>query len=385
MARVAIRVDASHVLGTGHLMRCLVLARTLRQRGCEVLMVSRSLPGHLCDWVERTHGMRVARLRGTAIAGDALPESGALGCSEEEDAAETLGILDGSGPWNAMIVDHYALGAPWERAIAPLVQRTLAIDDLANRTHAAQMLLDPNHHEDPAGRHRALVPEDCLLLLGPRYAPMRGEFVRMRHAGRRAHSGRPSILVYFGGSDRYGLTLKSLQALAAMDYPSRSVTVLVGATDPAGAHTARQAANLGYPPRIGIGANMAHLMLRADLALGAGGSTQWERCLMGLPSLVATIAVNQEACTQALHRDGYVYLMGRAEDLTADAMGKHLRFMWTHPGIRRRLSTHGRRLVDGLGASRVVDALLGGLPSPDSPVTACVPDVSGTHAAAHHG
>ncbi|MBM3258585.1 MAG: UDP-2,4-diacetamido-2,4,6-trideoxy-beta-L-altropyranose hydrolase [Candidatus Sericytochromatia bacterium] len=358
MAKIALRVDASHVLGTGHLMRCLVLARTLRHRGCEVLMISRSLPGHLCDWVERTQDIRVARLPATAIAGNARPESGALGCSEEEDAAETRGVLEDSGPWDAMIVDHYGLGAEWERAVAPLVRRMLTIDDLANRPHATRILLDPNFHVDPAGRYRALVPEDCLLLLGPRFAPLRREFVRHERVGKRTHSGRPRVLVYFGGSDRYGLTLMALRALASLGFPPRLVTVLVGATDPASAAIAREATHLGYPPMTGVGSNMPRLMRQADLALGAGGSTQWERFLMGLPSIVATIAENQEACAEALHQAGYVHLMGRADELTSDDIKRHIRTLWTHPGRRRHLALRGRGLVDGLGAGRVVDALL---------------------------
>lgn len=359
--RIAFRVDASHIIGSGHLMRCLVLARLLRQAGCSVVLVSRDLPGNMSDWVETSERLPVARLPRTQVRADARPELDALGCTEEEDATETLKVLQKGPSCDILIVDHYALSKAWESLVFPGVSRTLVIDDLANRPHSADILLDPNAHPDPVTRYEQLVTADCKLLLGPRFAPIRPSFAR-RSGQRRPHcGGRPNVLVYFGGTDRTGVTLRALEALSKLGFNREKVVPVIGATDPHRDSWLAGAESLGFSPRIGIGQNMAKLMTWADLALGAGGSSQWERCATGLPSLVATLAANQETCSRTLHEAGVLKLMGRAEDLGTEDIRRHVKFLWGHPAAMRAMASRGRALVDGHGGRRITAILLEGM------------------------
>jgi UDP-2,4-diacetamido-2,4,6-trideoxy-beta-L-altropyranose hydrolase len=356
--RVAIRVDASTVLGTGHLMRCLVLARGLRSRGCQVTLISREHPGHLADWVETSQGFPVVRLPGGAAAEGASPEEGGLGVSEAEDAEATLAWLEATGGGDWLIVDHYGLSRIWEERVRTRVPRILAIDDLANRSHSVDVLLDPNVHPDPIARYRDLVSSRTRLLLGPRYVPLRPAFRRRARDLRRKHGSGTRILVYFGGTDRGGVLQTSLQALAGLRWPAQDVLVLVGATDPRRDALLAMAQAHGYRAHLGLGQDMARLMARADLALGACGSTQWERCVMGLPSLVVTLALNQEATARTLDAMGVVRLVGSIDTLHGPDLMAQLRFLREHPAERRRMAARGRALVDGLGAERILQVLL---------------------------
>lgn len=358
MPRVAIRVDASTLLGTGHLMRCLVLARGLRVRGCQVTLISREHPGHLSDWVETSQGFPVLRLPGIIPADGANPEDGGLGVSEAEDADATIELLDAAGGADLAIVDHYGLSRPWEERVRTRVRRLLAIDDLANRPHEVDVLLDPNVHSEPSARYHDLVSSRTRLLLGPRYVPLRPAFLRRARTLRRRPGAGSRILVYFGGTDRGGILQASLEALARLQWPGRDVIVLVGATDPRREALMALSESVGYRALPGLGQDMPRLMSRVDMALGACGSTQWERCVMGLPSLVVTLARNQEATARALDSMGVVRLAGSIGDCHVPGLMAHLSELRAHPAERRRMVERGRALVDGQGADRVIQVLL---------------------------
>ncbi len=172
--KLAIRVDASTRMGLGHLVRCRTLAQELRAQGAEVRFICRAHPGHQID-----------ALAADAFATISLPappndidtgESAAaedyarwLGVPQHQDAVETLAALSGWRPdW--LVVDHYGLDVDWAQLLRPHVGRILVIDDLANRLHDADLLLDQNYATDGARRYAGLLPASALTLIGPRYA-----------------------------------------------------------------------------------------------------------------------------------------------------------------------------------------------------------------------
>jgi UDP-2,4-diacetamido-2,4,6-trideoxy-beta-L-altropyranose hydrolase len=351
---VAVRVDASAGIGTGHVMRCLSLADGLRSRGARVSFVSRTLPAHLATIVE-THGHDLRALDGTA-AGDMVeepPHSAWLGTTQAADAAATARALAGLR-YDWLVVDHYALDARWETPLRASAARIVAIDDLADRVHDCDVLLDQNLHADGARRYAGRVPPHCELLLGPRFALLRSEF-RVARDGCAARAGDVRrVLVSFGGTDPSNETGSSIDALAATLPALAHVDVVIGAGH---AHRALiEAACLRHGYACHVQSNrMAALMAAADLAIGAGGVSTWERCCVGLPAVSVAVAPNQVDVVEHAARRGLVYAIDAP--LSASRLGVHLRAVADNASLRRRMSQAGLDVVDGRGVDRVVDAM----------------------------
>ena len=323
--RVAIRTDASRRIGTGHVMRCLTLAQALREGGADVLFLSRELDGHLCDRVEQA-GFAVARLRTPAkarSAGNRTAHAHWLELDWRDDASECLAALGGRGPADWLVVDHYALDARWHEALAPAAPRVLVLDDLADRPHACDLLLDPSLPAS-AERYAARVPEGCGLLLGPDYALLRDEFIEAR-AKVRARSGAVRrVFVSFGGIDAGNHTGKAVEAIRQLGLKA---DVLAGRS------------------------NIAELMAAADLGVGAGGVMAWERIAVGLPSLAVVVAANQAHSVAGLAQAGCV------EPCAPDELHQRLAALVARPERLHEMSARCLALLDGRGARRVARAM----------------------------
>jgi UDP-2,4-diacetamido-2,4,6-trideoxy-beta-L-altropyranose hydrolase len=312
--RVVIRSDASQLIGTGHMMRCLTLAGYLTEAGANVSFVCREWPGDVIHLVA-ARGYRVHRL--PPVAGfdldEAKPDDYAawLGVSQTEDAAQTSGALrseEGVVDW--LVMDHYGLDRTWQKLIYSQVDRILVIDDLANRSHECDLLLDQNYYLDLETRYDGLVPKQCRKLLGPQYALLRPEFPQAR-ARLEPKDGRVSrVLIFYGGCDATGETLKTLEALSRLQPQGVTFDVVAGVSNPRRDEIARrcdQITEVRFHPRID---NMAETMLQADLALGGGGTTTWERCYLGLPTITVEVAGNQRVALEALASRGAVWNLG---------------------------------------------------------------------------
>ena len=351
--KVAIRVDASTAIGSGHLVRCLTLAGALRTRGAEVLFICRALPGDLSGMVE-SQGFRRLQLAEPdvgAVADPAPPHAGWLGVPASGDAAETAALLAAELPdW--LVVDHYGLDVRWEAALRPLAGRIMAIDDLADRVHDCDVLLDQNYWHERPGRYDGLLPAHCLGLLGPRFALLRPEFQAARaYAGGRTRDGKVArVLVFFGASDTANATLKTLQALR-MVAPALAVDVVVGLNNPH-RDAIRAAAAAMSDARCHDYVEMAALMTAADLYLGAAGTTTWERCCLGLPSLVLALNAAQAAAIAELEQAGATCLLGLADEVSVDALAAAIGRALAWPGHLSRYSRITMALVDGCGAQR---------------------------------
>jgi UDP-2,4-diacetamido-2,4,6-trideoxy-beta-L-altropyranose hydrolase len=167
--KVAIRVDASSQIGTGHFMRSLTLADALKQRGTQIRFVSRHLPEHLRSMLmEKGHEFAMLDSAKSNVPLDELAHAQWLGVSQAQDAADSIQALS-DGAWDWLIVDHYALDGRWESALRGTIKKIMAIDDLADRQHDCDILLDQNFYSDIDERYVGKVPESCQLLLGPRF------------------------------------------------------------------------------------------------------------------------------------------------------------------------------------------------------------------------
>ena len=313
---VAIRVDSSEQIGSGHLMRCLTLAEQLRKQSAEVHFICRDLVGSMHALVY-DHDFRL-HLLPRHEANPALTGYAAwLTVPQTVDAEETEAILHQLRPVERLVVDSYALDAAWEQKMRPLVREIFVIDDLANRPHDCDVLLDQNFYREMRHRYDGLVPPDCKLMLGPPHALLREEFYAAR-AHLRERDGRlRRILVFYGGSDATCETEKAIHALLQLYLPSVDVDVVVGGSNPhcmiieeiCAAHDL-----FHYHCQV---SNMAELMANADLGLGAGGTTSWERCFLGLPTIVTAIAENQFEVCRDCAEAGLIHYLGKWDEVTA--------------------------------------------------------------------
>lgn len=362
--RVILRCDASPAMGAGHVARCMALARALRGRGAQVELLARQLPPRIREHYVDGHGVTVHLLPtpadNGADPGPALTHASWLDTPQSADARACLAAMS-SGPRPAwLVVDHYALDVRWEAHVRPAADGLLAIDDLADRVHDCDLLLDQNLHAantDPAGRYAGKVSARTELLLGPRYALQRPEFATARQA-RARHDGRiRRVFVCFGGFDAAGQTLRAVEALAAARFEDFEVDVAVGSDHPSlPALRAACAATDGFALHVDT-ADLCTLMARADLAIGASGSMNWERAALGLPSIVVSVADNQHRVAEALaERLGCLYLGDGS--WAPGALAALVTALRHTPSLVAALGRQASEIADGEGARRVADRLL---------------------------
>lgn len=341
--RVLIRTDASVATGSGHVIRCLTLADQLRGQGAEVAFLCAALPGTLSGLV-RSRGYPCTELS-PSVAG-----SGSI--DAQETLAAAAAAMPGMVDW--LVVDHYGLDARWEEQVRGCCRRIMVIDDIANRPHSCDLLLDQNY-EDPS-RYQGLVPTDCKLLLGPAYALLRPEYAANR--GPDALRRRPlqRVFVFFGGSDPADLTGKTLQALMAPGLVHLKVDVVVGGNYVHHESLTLLAKERGQTTVHGPQLHLADLMRAADLAVGAGGVTNWERMTLGLPSLVITLAENQVPISVQLNQRGIIRLLGKSEDISVEQIRDAL---LDEIGTQKYLEriAPSVALCDGQGVGRVLNAM----------------------------
>jgi UDP-2,4-diacetamido-2,4,6-trideoxy-beta-L-altropyranose hydrolase len=359
---IGLRADASIDIGTGHVMRCLTLADEFRRRGAVCRFICREHTGNLIDQIlER--GFEVLVLRGVSPSGALRVRSGTayvdwLGTDQVTDAAQTREVLMGRH-LDCLVVDHYALDERWERLMRPATRKVLVIDDLANRRHDCELLLDQNLGR-ASSDYAHLLPPTGTVLAGPRYALLRPEFAALRAQSlmRRSTERVQQLLVTLGGVDKDNLTLSVLKVLADSVLPADCQIVVVMGGGAPGLNAVREFA-ASTPGRIELRVNeknMAALMVASDVAIGAAGATAWERCCLGLPTLLVLMAENQLAGGLALQARGAALVASAGLPLEAG-----LRAQLPHLLDPRRLSQMQAAciaMVDGDGVRRVVEELL---------------------------
>lgn len=355
--RVAFRVDASPMIGMGHLMRCLSLADALRQRGAEVHLIARAPSAPIKALIDAA-GICVHVLPAGTV-GFAERRSGAavhadwLGVPWEQDAEQTLDALRGLGRSDWLVTDHYALDDRWQRRMRTLAARLLVIDDLADRDHDCDLLLDQNLWPQPDRRYRHRVGPATRLMLGPAYALLRAEFAAL-HAQANIRPARVEcVLVSFGGVDADNLTSTFLRAVQMSDFDTVRFDIALTSASlhlDEVARLAQQARNVRLhvdTPSIGL------RMLEADLGVGAAGVTSLERICLGLPAATVTTADSQVESVEALAAEGLVFYLGPAHALDPQRWERCLRTILDAPGQRQAHSAACLERIDGKGCARV--------------------------------
>lgn len=357
--KFAFRVDASVVIGNGHVLRCLTLAKVLQKKGHQCLFICRMHEGYLGDKIAE-EGFEVLRLpiRNLIKKSETQALKHWLGASIQDDVTE-IGecIKERAIDW--VIVDHYAIDHHWEAALKNQPIKIMVIDDLADRYHKCDLLLDQNlgrSFQDYAGR----VPQNCKLLLGVKFALLRNEFTQMRPVSlaRRKNFGLNNILVTLGGVDSQNISIRILNLLELiLSNSDCKVNIILGSNAPwinSVIHfisKAKVSTSLLLDVK-----NMATLMSHSDLIIGAAGTTAWERCCLGIPSISIALAKNQINIQKALIENG-VILPVEVDDLDRQLINA-INKLRAHPDQALAMGLRGSKLVDGLGVNRVVDHVL---------------------------
>lgn len=306
------RVDASTQIGSGHVMRCLTLAQRLnKEKQAEVYFVMRLLEGNLIKLV-KDKGFTVLTLPETPVNNDLQGYAKWLAVTQKQDAKDTIDAIKELEDIDLLIVDSYAIDYIWENELRPYVKQIMVIDDLANRKHDCDVLLDQNYSENMEHKYDGLIPDNCKKYIGPKYVLLRDEFYKAKKYLRKRDGNIKNILVFFGGSDLTNETEKAIKAIELLNNPDITVNVVVGASNK---NKEKLKKLCEKNPQFKFYCqvdNMAEFMNEADLAIGAGGTTTWERCFMELPTVVISIAENQHAgCAFIAKNTGIIYYLGK--------------------------------------------------------------------------
>lgn len=334
------RCDAARQLGSGHVVRCLALADALRAAGwCCAFASTPETP---------------ATVPALARSGHRLIE---LADPAREPASLKLALHQGC---DLLVVDHYLRDADFESACRPWASRILVIDDLANRRHDCEFLLDPTLGRKAAD-YAPLAPATCSMLLGPDFALLRPQFLAARPAALKRRTSQHAIrriLVSLGGTDPSNLTDKVLRGIVLSGVET-AIDVVLGGTAPHLEEARALAA--ASPLTISVHTaveDMASLMSNADLAVGAAGTTSWERCALGLPSLMLVIAGNQELVARSLDQAGAAACLGRHETITEEQLAAQVSELAISPNRLNAMAARASVLCDGRGTQRTMLALL---------------------------
>lgn len=308
--KVVIRVDSSATIGSGHLIRCLTLAERMRkEKNAEVHFISRELEGNL-NYKTKAAGFFLHVLPRHPVDERLEGYAAWLTVRQAVDAVETKDVLRGLGKAALLVVDNYALDIQWEREMRTFADEIFVIDDLANRKHDCDILLDQSFYVNMDTRYTSLVPANCKLFLGPAYALLREEFYREREHLRKRSGIVQNLLIFYGGSDLTNETMKAVHAVVGTGATNITVNVIVGASNPHKDEIITFCRDYNFLNVHVQVNNMAEFMNEADLALGAGGSTIWERCFFELPSIVTSVADNQRPICENAAVMKYIDYMG---------------------------------------------------------------------------
>jgi UDP-2,4-diacetamido-2,4,6-trideoxy-beta-L-altropyranose hydrolase len=334
---LCIRADADARMGTGHLMRCLALAQAWQEAGGEVMCLTDSRLPALNARLQQ-EGLRLEQL--TADPGSDAD------ADQTRETAERLGT-----GW--VVLDGYHFSGAFQQRVRQGGIRVLAIDDYGHAEHyAADLVLNQNLHATEQLYCKR--EPHTRLLLGTRFALLRREFWE-RHGGKRdVPTAARKVLVTLGGSDPDKVTLKVIEALRRLEMRDLEAVVVVGGGNP---HLVElQAAARRTPGRVSLLVNVTNMpewMAWADVAVAAGGTTTWERALMGLPSLVIVLSDNQKDLARTSEQLGLGWDLGEQQELTAASLASALRRLLSDRQARAEMARRGPLYVDGKGAGRV--------------------------------
>ena len=328
-----IRVDASPEIGIGHIMRCLTLAQELKNNFDKIIFLTRKDSGDFTETIMKNEFEVIF-----------------IPTNNDSDIIKNL-ITTYSENKNFLLIDHYDIDSNFESSLKNIFERIFVIDDLANRKHDCDLLIDQNYYRDLNQRYEKLIQNGTIALLGPKYAIIRAEFRKINKKAIKKNSQIKKILVSFGGSDPTNECKKALDALCSIGNSKFEIVVVAGIYN----HKFEQLKKL-YEKYSNIKIyrhvnDLSRLMLNSDLFIGAGGTTTWERFYMGLPSIVTIISDDQKESIEFLSDMGHIINLGLAKNVTSKIYIQTLQKL--NSDLIYNMSLHNQKLVDGNGSNRI--------------------------------
>lgn len=336
--RILFVPDCGPVVGGGHVMRCLTLAGALRSKGATVQFLA---PPEAAELLDAFGGADISRL-----PLDEADDLAALVHKAGEAAREA----------DIVVVDHYRLDAEAESRLRPA--KVVVMDDLADRLHDCDLLIDSGLTRE-AGDYAQLAPA-ARVLVGPEYALVRPKFAELRPQAlerRRRREPVRRVLVGLGLTDLEETTCRVIEGLHN-DFGKVAVDIVTGKAAPSLPGLRRMVAGDDRFTLHLDTARMAELMAEADIGIGAGGSSVWERACLGLPSITVVLAENQRPLTSELHRRGATLALDRFVLAFEAMLSGEWYGLLESAEARLAMSEASAALCDGLGARRVAQAVL---------------------------
>ena len=356
LKQAVFRVDAASFMGVGHLMRCLSLADYFADRGWECHFLTRVFNYDSTTTIV-SRGHRAVRMAAPkSYTFDAF--SSWLGVPWLSDVEETSSLLRTIGGDSLLVVDHYAIDEKWETLIRAQCHTLCVIDDLANRRHDCQVLIDQNEYLGLETRYNDLVSRDCRKLLGARYALLSRGYSGLSSI--RDFGAPLTVFVFFGGIDRKGITLKAVRALKKIGKEQIGCCHIVQSRQ-SDSHNELKV-ELSTDERFVLHARvdtLADIMLDCDFAIAAAGTNSWERLCTGLPTLIATVSANQVPLAESLHKKHLAIYLGDADGLSEPVLRQWIETFIEDHGRLTAMSVRGTNLVDGKGCERTFSVLTG--------------------------
>jgi UDP-2,4-diacetamido-2,4,6-trideoxy-beta-L-altropyranose hydrolase len=354
---IAIRVDSSFQIGTGHVMRCLNLAVCLRKSNVNVIFVCRDHLGHICLAIE-SRDFEVRLLQKKMLSADnkigTLEHSSWLGVSQLDDASEFESLLLDINI-DLIIVDHYGINYLWERKVRALCNKLMVIDDLADRLHVCDLLVDQNWFPPNAvSRYDGLVDDATKLCLGPEFCLLAEDYSALQKT---SVDGSKKIFIFFGGNAPPDLYVAVYKALSNILIEQDIFIDMVFQLDCPERDFLWAQQNDRFRVLDGQ-LSLASLMANCTIAIGSGGVTTWERMVSRLPSAVITVADNQKLISKNLSENGFITLLGHWGEISAQSLKEKLLVFLDDDSKLDKMVRKAARLVDGNGTSRVVSNII---------------------------
>jgi len=348
-----VRVDAGIEIGDGHFLRCLTLADRLKNKNNQIIFISNKLPKHFIEKIKRSN-FKIYKINGyTHIQEEKLGKKIKKQLINN-DLIETKKIIEKyKNSTNWLIIDHYGIDYVWEKNVCTNIEKIIVIDDLANRKHECDILIDHNFYENMQKRYTKLIPNYCKQFIGPKFTLLRPEFYNARKNLKRQKQFK-RILISFGGSDPSNETKKAILAIEDLEKKYK-IDVIVGTNNPNKKQIMKLCSKISFCNFYEQVENMSKYMKRADLAIGAGGTSTWERCCLGLPTIVTILSKDQKKIAEDLSKIGCVINLGVAEKTTKSDYVRALNEI-----DLKKLEEISKKclvLVDGKGVKRTVNKI----------------------------
>jgi UDP-2,4-diacetamido-2,4,6-trideoxy-beta-L-altropyranose hydrolase len=363
--RALFRTDASNEIGSGHVMRCLTLANALKEKKYECIFITKEHEGNLIELITSKGFTVVALKKSSNLISKTIKEVQKnsyfnwLNDTNENDARIVIEHIKLLGKFNFIFVDHYGINKKWEIALRPYANKIIVIDDLANREHDCNILIDQTLSRS-ANDYKNLVNKSCSILCGSKYAILRQEFItyrKLRVVKNKDHKKVKKVLIFLGGYDNSNLTEFILDEINEMNLFNKiELDVVVNKTSPYLKQLHNKAAHMNVNTEIFTSVeNMAKLMSNNDICIGAAGTNAWERCCIGLPTIMFVLADNQKNVAKSIENAGAAYIV--KDESYLDFKEKLLTLI-NNQNILECMGQAALNVTDGAGVSKILDRII---------------------------